>query len=106
MTSTRAGREYKRLDAAIPVRLEDGTTAITRDLSPAGVFFVTDKRMEAGNSIHFTIEFDNPGGKLHLDCLGEIVRVEQADGKIGIAAKILESRLQRKTGTTKQGAHI
>ena len=107
MATLRAGREHKRLQAAVPVRLEDGTNGLTRDISPTGVFFVTDKKMEPGNSVHFTIEFDNPGGKFHLDCTGEIVRVERVDEKIGIAARITESRLERRNGTLrKQGAHV
>jgi len=51
--------------------------------------------MTDGSSIHFTLEFDNPSGKLLLECSGEIVRVEKAGGKIGVAAKIVESRLER-----------
>jgi hypothetical protein len=58
--------------------------------------------MADGGTIHFTLEFDNPSGKLLLECSGEIVRVEKAGGKIGVAAKIVESRLERCTDTKKQ----
>lgn len=66
-----SSRRIERVQAAIPVHLEDGGEAVTRDLSPAGIFFVTEKEMAAGSSIRFTIEFENPGGNLYLDCGGE-----------------------------------
>jgi hypothetical protein len=101
----RSGRQFVRVEAEVPVHLAGGGEATTRDLSPGGVYFVTEKEMVRGNSIRFTVEFENPGGTLYLDCVGEIVRIEEAGGKVGIAAKILESRLERKQAIHKQGAH-
>ena len=88
-------RTHDRVNASIPVHLDGGGGGVTRNLSPGGIFFVTDVEMKKGSSIHFTLEFDNPGGSLCLNCVGEIVRVEEADGHIGIAAQITESRMQR-----------
>ncbi|MEO7811302.1 MAG: hypothetical protein ABIR73_04575, partial [Usitatibacter sp.] len=60
----------------------------------SGVFFETDEKMAEGNAIEFTVEFDSPTGKLVLRCSGQIVRVEISGGKIGVGAKILESKLE------------
>jgi hypothetical protein len=35
-------------------------------------------------------------GKLYLDCSGQVVRVEDREGKVGVAVKITESRLERR----------
>ncbi len=78
---------------ARPVHLDQGT-GITRDVSASGVFFETDGNYVAGSEISFSIELEGPGGKMMLRCQGQIVRVEQRDGKIGVAAKIIESRLE------------
>ena len=83
----------ERVPAAQPVHLDQGT-GITRDVSASGVFFETDVNYAAGSEISFSIEIDGPVGKMMLRCQGQIVRVEQRDGKLGVAAKIIESRLE------------
>jgi len=88
-------RAQQRVSAVLPVKVDGKAAGVTRDISPSGIFFETDLDMTDGSSIHFTLEFDNPSGKLLLECSGEIVRVEKAGGKIGVAAKIVESRLER-----------
>ena len=98
-------RIHERVNASIPVHLDGGGGGVTRNLSPAGIFFITDVDMKKGNTFHFTLEFENPGGPLFLDCMGEIVRVDEADGHIGIAAQITESRLQRKRNPLAEGEH-
>src|SRR5688572_33498852 len=88
-------RAQQRVSAVLPVKVEGKAAGVTRDISPSGIFVETDAEIASGSAIHFSLEFDNPSGKLLLECTGEVVRVERAGGKIGIAAKILESRLER-----------
>jgi hypothetical protein len=88
-------RTQQRVSAVLPVNIEGRIAGMTKDISPSGIFFETDMEMASGSSIHFALEFDNPSGKLLLRCSGEIVRVERAGGKIGVAAKIVESRMER-----------
>ena len=95
-------RAQQRVSAVLPVKVEGRSAGVTRDISPSGIFFETDQEMADGSTIHFTLEFDNPSGKLLLECSGEIVRIEKAGGKIGIAAKIVESRLERCSEEKKQ----
>ncbi len=94
MVPVRARRtREERVRTALPVHLDQGT-GITRDVSASGVFFETDASYRLGSEISFSIELDGPGGKMMLRCQGQIVRVEQRDGKVGVAAKIIESRLE------------
>jgi hypothetical protein len=90
-------RQSQRVNAEVPVRLENSASGVTRDISPSGVYFVIGEKLEAGQQIHFSIEFDDPGGGvLMLDCIGKVVRVEDAGGKSGVAATITQSRLERR----------
>jgi PilZ domain-containing protein len=98
----RGERNFDRVNANITVRIEGEGTGETRNLSPGGVFFVTDERFEPGNSLHFTVEFENPSGNFYLDCVGEIVRVESTEGRVGVAARIIDSRLERRTTSSQQ----
>src|SRR5215211_7312873 len=90
-------RQSQRVNAEVPVRLEGSASGVTRDISPSGVYFVIGDKLEAGQQIRFSIEFDDPGGGiLFLDCVGKVVRVEEAGGKSGVAATITSSRLERR----------
>ncbi len=89
-------RREARISAARPVRLDRGN-GVTRNVSASGVYFETNMGYAAGSLISFAIELDAPRGeKLMLRCRGEIVRVESHDGKVGVAAKILSSKLESK----------
>jgi len=91
-------RAQQRVSAVLPVSVDGHVAGVTRDISPSGIFFETDMEMANGSSIHFALEFDNPSGKLLLRCSGEVVRIEHSGGKIGVAAKIIESRMERLEG--------
>ena len=82
------------MSATRPVQLDRGT-GVTQNVSASGVFFETNVEFAAGSKISFAIEVDGPQGKkLMLNCQGEIVRVERRDGKVGVAAKIVTSKLE------------
>ena len=85
------------------VRMEGRDAGITRDVSPSGIFFETGEEMTPGAPIRFALSFDNPAGNLLLHCAAEVVRVERSDGKVGVAAKIIESRMERINATGAMG---
>ena len=87
-----------RVEAEVPVRLENGVTGVTRDMSAIGIYFVVGEDVQPGDVLQVSIEFNNPGdpkGILRLLCSVEVVRVEELEGKRGVAVKITESRLER-----------
>ena len=87
-------RREHRMYATRPVRLDRGT-GVTRNISMSGVFFEIDVGYAPGSIINFAIELDGPAEKkLMLGCRGMIVRVERRDGKVGVAAKIVGSKLE------------
>ena len=90
---TSAKRKEERVHAAIPVDLGVGT-GITRDVSASGMFFETDVDYAVGSEITLSVKFDTPGGELVMKCKAQIVRVEHRDGKVGVAAKMIESRFE------------
>jgi len=93
ITHTRAD---ERVASQVPVVLESGTVGLTRNVSPRGVYFTIDDVLLAeGQLIRFTLEFDQAGDVLQLDCEARVVRVERLDETIGVGAKIVASRLKR-----------
>lgn len=92
-------RSEPRLKTALPVRLQAGGSAVTRDISASGVSFeVPVGTFEEGAAIAFSVEFEDAAGKRKwiLACAAQVVRVEQGDGVRKVAAKIHESRLELK----------
>ena len=86
-------RTEERVERALPVDL--GTAkGVTRNVSASGVFFETDAPLAVGREIAFTVDLEATGVKMVLRCRGEIVRVAEANGRIGVAAKILDSTME------------
>ena len=89
-------RRSARVNTKVPVRLRSGSLGVTRDVSPNGVYFEVSEKITPGSMLHFTIDFDDPsGGLLELECTGTVVRVDEGDGKVGVAVSIADSRLRR-----------
>jgi len=79
-------RQARRYRVTVPVELEQGA-GTTRDISASGVFFETDLSCSLGATLSFplVLEHADPGGPVRLQCQGEVVRVEQCEGKVGVA---------------------
>ncbi len=86
-------RTAPRLEIGLPVELDCGK-GWTCDVSASGVFFETKEPMSPGAPIRFSLLLEqSASGPLRLECEGRVVRVEQRDGEIGVAATFAVSRL-------------
>jgi len=86
-----------RREERVPVSLQakvNEAECMTRDVSPSGVFLESNAVFDLGEKIDFVIDLDSPGGKLILKCNGEVVRIEEQNGKVGVAVKIVESSIR------------
>lgn len=82
-------RASQRIYLEVPVHIgrED---SVTRDVSQAGIYFLTKHRFDRGVVFDFSLDlaYVQPCTMIRLGCQGEVVRVEPHDGKFGVAAKI------------------
>jgi hypothetical protein len=65
--------------------------AETRDVSFRGLYFLADAGFEPGTSIEFVLTLPKEvtmAGDVHIRCFGQVVRVEDHNGRRGIAARI------------------
>ena len=82
------GRRDERFDTTLALRLEQGE-GVLRNVSANGIYFVTDVALQEGAPVKFTLEFhDFRGGPVQANCVARIVRVEEQEGKKGVAASI------------------
>jgi hypothetical protein len=80
---------------ACPVSLPGGSTGMTRDISASGIYFETDHEPIGEAPLAFAVEFKNDmGAGMTLRCRGQVLRVERNGNRVGVAARILESRLE------------
>lgn len=88
MKSPEKRREIRR-KGKFPIIIKN-CKGTTRDFSSSGIFFETDKSFTPGQIIDFTIvlEYVDPDRPVYLKCRGSIVRVEDNENKLGIAATI------------------
>ena len=88
----RARRQYTEL----PVELEKGAAATSRDISSAGIFFETEQDFAPGEPIAFAVMLSEvaPMPPIRLRCRGHIVRVERNAGRLGVAVAITESEAE------------
>ncbi len=66
-------------------------TTETRDVSFRGLYFLLDGNFQVGSSLEFVLTLPKEvtmAGDVQIRCLGEVVRVEDHNGRSGVAARI------------------
>jgi len=88
MTHPSEKRASQRIQVEVPVYIGQAK-AVTRDISWAGIFFLTDQTFFQGGALNFSLNLSYalPGKPIRLDCQGEVIRIEPFGEKFGIAAK-------------------
>ncbi len=87
-TSPSDHRTAARFDTALAVDVE-GLSAQTRNISATGLYFETDVDLPLGSLLNLSVQFTQGGHKHWLACEGKVVRVSHADGRNGVAARLL-----------------
>ena len=88
-------RSEERVSMKVPVTLPGGLTGMTRDISASGIYFETDSEPAGDSPLAFSVEFKNEVGVgMTLRCRGQVLRVEHQGSRVGVAARILESKLE------------
>jgi hypothetical protein len=88
-------RMARRFALTLPVAVRDQgreEIASTRDISSRGICFYTDRRLETGSEVEFTLTLPpeiTMTEAIQVHCKGRVVRVEELQtGKIAVAAQI------------------
>lgn len=77
---------------ALPLKLSDGVCAVTRDISPTGLFFELEGWHLVGGHVHFELQLLE--ARVKFTSSGEVVRLEHSNGTTGVAIRWLASRLE------------
>jgi len=82
-------RTSERIHFEMPVYIGQ-ERSVTHDVSLGGIYFLTDHLLFKGDNLSFSLDFEYalPGKPIKFGFQGEVVRIDQNDGKFGIAAKI------------------
>src|SRR5262249_40909979 len=94
MAHTVENRKSRRFALALPVAVKAGAredAGTTRDVNANSAFFYTDAAPEVGSELDFTVSLPRELTRtesLLVHCKGRVVRVDEKDGRIGVAAVI------------------
>jgi len=86
----------RRLDPreqlALPLRLSDGCAAVTRDISPSGMYLQLRGRRLMGTTLFFEMHLAD--ARMRFSAEGQIVRLEYRDDCTGVAVRLISPRLE------------
>jgi hypothetical protein len=88
-------RKEDRVAVSLQVSMQE-SNYVANNISPSGIYFEATNKFQIGEKIDFTVDLSTHNGDAILKCNGEIVRVEDQNGKIGVAVKILNSVMEFK----------
>lgn len=77
---------------ALPLTLENGSTAVTRDISASGMYFEIKGAYAMEGPVLFEMQLAELGVKFSAQ--GDIVRVDRRDGTTGFAVKLRDPRFE------------
>lgn len=76
---------------ALPVKLAGGAHALTRDISPSGMYLELQGSHDFDGPLQFEMQIEQP--RMRFTAEGRVVRVEHHEGRTGIAVKLVSPRL-------------
>jgi hypothetical protein len=85
-------RVEPRESVALPLQLGDGNAAVTRDISASGMYLEIKGWHPIGGPVVFEMHLAD--ARIKFTAEGEVVRIEHAEGKTGVAVRLLSARLQ------------
>jgi hypothetical protein len=77
---------------SLPIKLGDGRRAMTRNLSPSGMYFEIEGERLMHGLVDFAMQLAEAG--MQFTAVGEIVRIEHYAGKTGVAVRLMAPRLE------------
>jgi hypothetical protein len=77
---------------SLPLRLRDGSRAVTRDISATGLFFEMEGEHLLGGWVDFEMHVRE--ARVKFTSSGEIIRLEHSPGRTGVAVRLLAPRLE------------
>jgi hypothetical protein len=85
-------RREPRVALALPLKVGDALEAVTRDISPSGLYFELHGAQLLEGTLNFEMVLEDANMKFTAQ--GTIVRVEHREGFTGVAVKLVAGRLE------------
>ena len=82
-----------RINCILPVEI-DGAEGKIKDISATGFYLELDDSFKPNSYVKLSFDLETPGGFLNFDLTGEIVRMVEGDGIIGVGVKIANQNIK------------
>lgn len=94
--SVLSGRKDERVLIDLPIRIADGGDGVMRNVSASGVYFQTQRALEAGQTVELEMTFlDARGAPIEVKCCARVVWVEKQGALRGVAGSIISLEFRR-----------
>lgn len=90
-------RLAEQFDTVKPLGVEGGE-AQTINFSETGICFETDSEQKISSLVSLTLEFQLASKSHRLECTAEVVRIDNGNGRMGMAARLLSPLSASATG--------
>ena len=81
-----------RESLALPLKMGDGSAAVTRDISASGMYLEINGQHQLRGAVVF--EMHLAAARMKFTAEGEIVRLEHKDGSTGVAVRLVSPKLE------------
>lgn len=98
MSNASERRTSRRFNMSLPLSVRMPAEGVaeekrgeTRDVSFRGLYFLIDSKVEPGTPLEFVLTLPKEitmAGDVHIRCYGQVIRVDDQDGRRGVAARI------------------
>jgi hypothetical protein len=75
----------------LPLRLANGATGVTRDVSNTGLYFELDGEHSLDDELDLSVGLSVHGRPVWLESHYKVMRIDRHDGNTGVAVKLLAS---------------
>ena len=82
-------RTEPRVEVRLPLRLANGETGITRDISSQGLFFEMDDECNLADEIELSVGLNLHGRTVWQENQYKVIRVERQQGCMCVAVQLL-----------------
>jgi hypothetical protein len=85
-------RGESREELCLPLKLVDGTLAVTWDVSSDGMYVMMDGVRQLSGMVFF--EMHMPEARVKFSAVGEVVRLDHRGSSTGVALRLSSQRLE------------
>jgi hypothetical protein len=84
-------RRDPRTHLTLPIRLADGQVAVATNISPSGMYMLSEGEHQVGERLSFEMDLQTAG--MRFSAQAQVVRLDSRGGATGVALRLRDAKL-------------